>query len=185
MAPKDLFLPAELVHSGADLPPVCTRHGQPAVLRRRAAFQSRTPGWTYALLLVGVLPFAIVSMALRKQLACPAWPLCAQCSEKIKITKRISLGLIVATFAALAGAIALAGHSSTSVALLLLLAFMLFVASLVAFTLAGPGWIARAEVTRDGSALRLREVSPGFVAALPATPPPTWAPTPDSPPQGW
>jgi hypothetical protein len=183
MAASDLVLPAEMVRTAAGLPAVCTRHGEPAARRTRTTFQSSPPPWAFILLVVGVLPFLIVTTAMRKQLVCAAWPFCARCVSSIRTLRWVSLGLILGAVAAVVGGIALAGTDNALVPWLILLGLLLFVASLIVLTFTGPGRVARAEVTRDGFALLLRKAAPGFAAALPrwpplAEPPPTWGSPP-------
>ena len=54
-----VVLPAYWVSSGHGLPPVCSRHGEPAADGVAISVPSRPPGWAYALLVVGLLPFVI------------------------------------------------------------------------------------------------------------------------------
>jgi hypothetical protein len=68
-------VPTALVHSGA-APPVCARHGAPGSAQKRTTFVSQPPGWSYVLLLVGVVAFFIVTLVIRKTAVAPAWPYC-------------------------------------------------------------------------------------------------------------
>lgn len=193
--PKDLFLPAAMVTSGAGIPAaLCSRHGDPAVRGRRVTFISRPPGWSYVLLLAGALPYLLVAMALRKTLVAPRWPYCYRCNNRIRFSRLGALVLILAAIGTIAATITL-GRDHPDIGLWGVLLFgLLFIASLVVLVSSDPTRVARAEVTRDGFALRLREVAPGFVGALPSTPPlagppmppESWAPqTPGGAPAGW
>jgi hypothetical protein len=86
-------IPANRVGAGQGLPPVCSRHGEPAVEFVRTRLQSRPPGWAYALLLLGALPYIIAVNATRKVVVAPFWPFCAQC--KTFRVRRLIIGLLV------------------------------------------------------------------------------------------
>ena len=43
------------------LPAICARHGGPATSFRKANFHTKTPLWTYLLIPLGLLIFAIVT----------------------------------------------------------------------------------------------------------------------------
>src|SRR5262249_22509319 len=77
------------VFAGYGVPRVCARHGEPAV-GVKTLFRSRTPGWAYALLALGVLPFLIAVHATRKSMLAPSWPFCARC--KALRTRNLVLG---------------------------------------------------------------------------------------------
>lgn len=192
--PKDLFLPAAMVTSGAGIPAVCSRHGDPAVRGRRVQFISRPPGWSYVLLLAGALPFVLVTMVLRKTLVAPRWPYCYRCNNRIRFSRLGALVLILAAIATIAATITLGPDHPGVGPWGVLLFVLLFIASLFVLIYSDPTRVARAEVTRDGYALRLRDVAPGFVSALPSTPPlagppmpaESWAPQPPGgAPAGW
>jgi len=77
----DVSIPAPLVASGQGLPSVCGRHGEPADRHRRVVFRSTPPPWTYLLILLGVVLFAIVATVLEKRVKAPAWPFCPRCGS--------------------------------------------------------------------------------------------------------
>ena len=81
---------AGLVPSGAGVPSVCSRHGEPAVLHKPVKFISKPPGWTYALLLAGFVPYLIAVTALRREVRATSWPFCARCQQMHK--RRALLG---------------------------------------------------------------------------------------------
>lgn len=65
-------IPAPLVVSDQGLPRVCVRHGEPADRHKRVLFRSKTPGWTYLLIVLGVIVFAIVAAVMQKRVKAPA-----------------------------------------------------------------------------------------------------------------
>jgi len=98
----EVRIPAQFVATGWGTPTVCTRHGEPAVEQRRVTFISRNPGWSYLLLLAGVIVFIIVASAIRKTVAVAAWPFCARCNEERKRGLTIGLGIVAAGVVAIA-----------------------------------------------------------------------------------
>ena len=172
----DAFLPAHMVVTGVGVPSVCSRHGEPVAKRRKTTFQSRPPPWSYLLILVGVLVFVIVAAVLRKQLAASGWPFCARCVDERRNRLLAGAALMLSAVLATTVAVVLANDISAWLALFSLVAAL---AGLFFFAAAAPAALARAEVTQDGTALKLRRVSPGFVASLPAVPPPPpgWGPS--------
>jgi hypothetical protein len=98
----DVRIPAQFVATGWGTPTVCTRHGEPAVEQKRVTFISRNPGWSYLLLLAGVIVFVIVASAIRKTVATPAWPFCAKCNEERKRGLTVGLGIVAAGVVAVA-----------------------------------------------------------------------------------
>jgi hypothetical protein len=79
------------------MPNVCTRHGEPAVERRKLKLKTPTPGWAYALLFVGVLPFFLVAGAVGRTMRAPAWPYCARCKPLERTLAWGAAGLFVLT----------------------------------------------------------------------------------------
>ena len=114
----EVRIPAQFVATGWGTPTVCTRHGEPAVEQKRVNFISRTPGWSYFLLLAGVIVFVIVASAIRKTVTAAAWPFCARCNEERKRGLTIGLGFVAAGVVALA-LIAVLPSSSGPLALML------------------------------------------------------------------
>lgn len=179
---RDLYLPAAMVTAGGGIPAVCSRHGDPAVRGRRVQFISRPPGWSYVLLVAGVLPFMLVATAMRKTLVAPRWPFCASCNNRIRRSRLGALALILAAVGSVVAGITLSGQDSLLAAVGLALFTILFVAGLIVLVSSDPTRVARGVVSRDGYALRLREVAPVFVAALPSRPP---LAGPPMPPESW
>src|SRR3954468_12509908 len=98
----DVRIPAQFVATGWGTPTVCTRHGEPAVEQKRVTFISRNPGWSYLLLLVGVIVFVIVAAVIRKTVVAESWPFCARCAEERKRGRTIGLGIAAAGVVAIA-----------------------------------------------------------------------------------
>src|SRR6185436_15165607 len=88
-------IPSHWVAVGYGVPEVCTRHGQPAVERKKVTVVSRPPGWSYALLLARAIPFAIVATAVRKTVKAPVWPFCPECKRIRTRNLLIGLGVFV------------------------------------------------------------------------------------------
>jgi hypothetical protein len=86
-------IPAAVVAAG-QVPQVCGRHGEPAVTTKKFKVVSKPPAWTAVLILLGVLPYMIVVLALRKTAMASAWPWCAACVSLRKKLLGIGLGAI-------------------------------------------------------------------------------------------
>jgi hypothetical protein len=158
-------LPASWVAAGYGVPGCCTRHGEPATQPRATALISRPPGWTYALLLAGALPFLIAVMVLRKTVTSPAWPFCARCValRKTLLLRGLgTLGLAAAVFV-LGIALASAG-SDVAVVFVVLLAAVLVITGIVVTTRSAAPLLARAVVSGDGQWVVVREADERFAA---------------------
>jgi hypothetical protein len=159
---KPLYLPAQMAVSGAALPDLCQRHGQPAFKRVKARFVSPLPAWTYLLLLAGFLPFVIVAEVTRKRIDALAWPVCLSCQQVRRRNLAVAGGLAVAMLGAL---------FLGSAVVVLVAETALFVGLVIVLSRLQWNVIAAADVTGDGIALRLRQPFSGYERALP--PPPT------------
>jgi MFS family permease len=162
-------IPAPLVVSGQGLPRVCVRHGEPADRHKRVLFRSKTPGWTYLLVILGVIVFAIVAAVLQKRVKAPAWPFCPRCADLRTRRLLIGIGLVVLSVVAvvvLAGAL----PADSSYGPLAVVAFVvLLFAGLIFIALAGWAAIASAFASRDGTAVEVRRPAARYVAeAAPA-----------------
>lgn len=146
-------LPANWVAAGYGVPQVCSRHGEPAV-REPVGLQSRPPGWSYGLLLLGALPFLIVLLATRKTVAAPSWPFCARCKAlRIRLLVIGPLAAVGGCAVTVVGAGVAGGHGQGRVigAPLIVLGVLVMVTGVVGAVLSGSGPLARAQVTRDGA----------------------------------
>jgi hypothetical protein len=93
-------IPAFWVAAGQGVPTVCARHGQAATTPKKCQFMSKPPGWSYLLILVGVLAFLIAVMVTRKTVKAPIWPFCDTCRSGR--TRWLAIGLGVAAVSAVA-----------------------------------------------------------------------------------
>jgi hypothetical protein len=156
-------IPAQLVVSGQGMPRVCARHGEPADRHRRVLFRSKPPSWTYLLIILGVILFAIVATVLQKRVKAPAWPFCSGCAALR--TRRLLVGVGLMVLAVLA-VVVLAGTlppGSTYGPLVVLAFVVLLLVGL--FFIAQSGWaaIASAVTSRDGAAVEVRRAAVRFV----------------------
>ncbi|MDG4820796.1 hypothetical protein O7635_02880 [Asanoa sp. WMMD1127] len=156
-------IPAQLAASGQGMPRVCARHGQPADRHRSVVFRSKPPAWTYLLIVVGVILFAIVATVLQKRVKAPAWPFCRQCAALRTRRMLIGAGLIVLSVVAVIG-LSVALPPSSSYGPFVVVAFVaLLLAGL--FFIAQSGWavIASAVASRDGAAVEVNRPAPRFL----------------------
>jgi hypothetical protein len=164
-----VVLLADWVLAGHGVPQVCARHGEPAA-GVKTQFRTRTPGWAYALIVLGVVPYFIAVYATRKTIFAPSWPFCAQC--KALRTRNLVLGLSgmavgIALFCAM-GAVASADFvGARAVAyLLVILSLAAFIAGVVVTGRAAPGALAQAWVREDGEWLDVWSPNPKFAAQV-------------------
>lgn len=88
-------LPAALLSSSWGPPTLCVRHGEPAFGNKFVKFMSPQPLWTYILLPLGVIPFLLVTVMVRKWVEVKAWPFCVRCRHERKRNILFSVGLLV------------------------------------------------------------------------------------------
>jgi hypothetical protein len=159
-------IPAPLVSAGAGIPPVCVRHGEPAVKTKKVLFRSYTPRWTYLLILFGLIPFAIVAAVLQKRVKAPAWPFCARCGQLQRTRLLTGIALVVL---AVLGVALLAGvlpEDSAYGGVAILGFVVLVLVGLGIASLSARSAIAAGHVTRDGSMVELRGPHPDFAEAV-------------------
>jgi hypothetical protein len=157
---------AGLIPNGAGVPAVCSRHGEPAVLRKRVKFQSKPPGWAYALLLAGAVPFLIVVMVMRKEVQAEAWPFCEQCRQMHK--KRTLLGLVLFLPLVLIFVLALANQDGAAtgpaLVVLMLAALFGFLGGMAAVARGSYRLLPQGFVARDGNSVGFAKAHPAFAA---------------------
>jgi hypothetical protein len=172
---------AALVRNGSGIPDVCSRHGEPPTRRRRIVIESSPPGWTYALIPFGMLPFGVVRAVLRRAIVAPVWPFCDRCRRRRGIAIAIASVIVAGGLAEMV----LAFRSSDADVGIARFAVGLAIAMLgyIGFHWVTPAAVAGARLTRDGQLVTLRGVSTAFEARLPAAPPtrPQWMPATDAP----
>ncbi len=167
-------IPANLVGAGYLVPPVCSRHGEPAVKFAKTRMQSRPPSWAYALLIFGALPYLIAVTASRKTVIAPEWPFCAQCNT-LRV-RRLVIGLVVVAvgaalpFISAAAASTVAGQPNRTSGSIIALGslfgiFVLIGGAAVAVRSSRPA-LARAQVSRDGAWVEVRKPDGRFTAQV-------------------
>jgi hypothetical protein len=88
-----IAIPASLIENGTGIPHVCARHGESAVVGKPVKFWSKPPIWSYPLIVIGVLPFVIVTLLVRKEVRASAWPFCARCVRLHH--SRLTIGIVL------------------------------------------------------------------------------------------
>ncbi|MEP6667239.1 MAG: hypothetical protein ABJA81_12400 [Nocardioidaceae bacterium] len=106
-------------------PPICARHGKPATSVKSRAFNTRTPGWCYVLILVAVLVFVIVAMSMRKTVK-GQLPACADCSRDRRRFFANMVAGCVGSIALITSAVAVTSGALVIVGFVALLAALLF-----------------------------------------------------------
>jgi hypothetical protein len=140
------------------LPPICARHGGPATRLVPRKFFTRAPGWSYLLILISLLVFAIVTLSIRKTVP-TALPACLQCTRDRQQFIALAISGWVAAFAVMVVAVTFASD------LILVLGLMAFLAALV-FTFAGDYFRVAGNLNADLLWVTLNRVDETFAAAI-------------------
>jgi len=140
------------------LPPICARHGGPATRLVPRKFFTRAPGWSYLLILTGLLIFAIVTLAIRKTVP-TALPACAQCTRDRRQFISLAISGWVSVLAVMVVAFTLASD------LLFVLGLVAILAALV-FTFAGDYFRVAGTVNKDLVWVTLKGVDDTFAATI-------------------
>jgi len=140
------------------LPPICARHGGSATTRVRRKFYTRPPGWTYVLILISVLIFAIVTLSMRKTVS-TALPACGQCTHD----RRQFVALAISGWVAVLAIWVVAGTFASSA--IFLLGLVAILAALV-FTFAGDYFRVAGTVNEDLVWVTLKRVDATFAGAI-------------------
>ena len=179
-------IPAGWVAAGQGMPNVCARHGRPAVERARIRLISKPPSWTYGLVFLGGIVFAIVTMALRKTVWAPAWPFCDQCRARRNQLMAIGLSIVTLGVLGLAGTIALIGANPDhpAIGLGLLASILVLFAALVVLARSKWVFLAGANVSEDGQWVIVR-AEYRFVQAAAGITPTQAGPAYVAPPPGY
>ena len=162
----EVRIPAQFVATGWGTPTVCTRHGEPAVEQKRVNFISRTPGWTYVLLLAGVIVFVIVAAAIRKTVVARAWPFCARCNKESRHDVTAGLGLLAAGVVAFALTAVLPSEASGPVVFLGIV--LLLVGFIVAVRGGNRALRANGHVVDGGRTVHFNRAHEAFAAQVAA-----------------
>ncbi len=161
----EVRIPSTFVSTNWGTPTVCARHGEPTAESKQMQFSSPPPGWTYALLLLGVLPFVIAVVVLRKTVGAPAWPFCAHCVQGRKKRLTIGLGTVAAGVVSFALALVMPNDQVTAAGVLLLLGIVLVLTGyIIAMRGANRTLIAGGRVTQDGQLVEFRKAHEAFAA---------------------
>ncbi|HEX4432861.1 MAG TPA: DUF2510 domain-containing protein [Frankiaceae bacterium] len=153
----DVWLPQQMVEYGY-LPPVCVRHGLPAVRMQRAPSYSRTPLWVIPFMFVGLLLALLIAVAIRVTVW-GAWPVCEVCESRRRQLRNATLGCLAASGLTVVAAIGLSPQW-------LVLEVLIIPAAIVFWALADWSRVTSSFVDRKLAVVRLKKPSPGFVAAL-------------------
>jgi hypothetical protein len=155
-------IPAQLVTSGEGVPRVCVRHGEDQTATRKVVFRSRTPGWVYPLVLLGVLTVVIVAAAVQKRVTARSWPLCDRCRATGRKRVLVGLGLAVLSVLMLVVLVNVVPAGSRYSAVIGVGTILLLAVGLGIASRASSAVLAVGETTRDGSAVRFDPAHPRF-----------------------
>jgi hypothetical protein len=157
---------ARRVTLGHGIPPVCRRHGHPATHRLNLTVESSPAGWSYALLLAGLLPFAIVRALTRLAIRAAQWPFCDRCRRGRRIVATVALVIMAAGVIIFASGITAEPQDFDWSRILAGLVVM--IVGYVGLHWARLSVIAGLRLTRDGQRVEIRNPSAEFEARLPA-----------------
>ncbi len=159
-----ITLPAAQVAAGAGhLPPVCPRHGEPAVEHRSIKLISKPPAWAAIFILGGGILYLIIVLAVRKSVQAPAWPWCATCTAQRRKLLAIGLPLVGAGVLLFAGGIA---TNSAEGALVALVGVLVLLAGTIVAARGGAVPMTGAVVSKDGGHVEIAKGSDRFLMAL-------------------
>ncbi|WIM94991.1 hypothetical protein ACTOB_007052 [Actinoplanes oblitus] len=159
-----IAIPSSLVQNGTGIPDVCSRHGQPAALRKPVKFWSKPPVWSYFLIAFGALPFLIVTLVIRKEVRAEAWPFCPECAKLHKNRLIIGIGLMLL----FPLSIAVGGSFGDAGPVLILVALVLAFIGLILQSRGTYRVLPWGFTSRDGSTVDFPKAHPQFVAAAQA-----------------
>ncbi len=148
-------VPARIASNPGTTLQVCARHGERADRPAPVVFRSRPPIWTYALILLGVLPFAIVATILQKRIKAPAWPFCARCGEARLARVAGGIGLVFLAVIVFVAVSTLAPESDFATGFSAVICVGLLLTGLFLATGSGRAAVAGGYATPDGTAVRV------------------------------
>ncbi|MEH0954814.1 hypothetical protein [Micromonospora sp. CPCC 205554] len=128
-------------------------------------FRSTPPTWSFLLILLGVLPFAIVATIMQKRVTVPNWPFCRACARQRLRRLLGGIGVALLGFIAVIGFSAAMPPSSSLTAVVVILSFAVLLAGVVFASTSGWATLAAAKLASDGTSLRLRKAHPNFSMA--------------------
>ena len=141
-----------------------TRHGEPAVLHKPVKFISKPPGWAWALIVAGALPYLIAVMLLRKEVYAPSWPFCARCQQMHKKRTLIGAGLFLPLILLFAVAFAAPDAGGTAAAWFGFVAVIACVVGIGVLARGSYRLLPQGFVARDGKAVGFPKAHPAFMA---------------------
>jgi hypothetical protein len=146
---------------------VCSRHGQPdeAGSGTPVRLFSRPPPWALLLILVGVLPYLIVVLVLRKTVDAAHWSFCAACRTQRQRRMAIGIGVVVLGLACFVAAASAGGPDGP---LLTPLAMVVIICGAIVAGRAGRQFIAQATVSGDGQWVEVHNPHQQFAMAFAA-----------------
>lgn len=159
-----IHIAAGLIPSGAGVPAICSRHGEQAALHKPVRFLSKPPGWAYALLLLGALPFLIAVLILRKEVRATSWPFCAKCQQLHKQRTLLGAALFLPLVLAFVLIAAAPDGPAPAVTLLMVASFFACIGGMVALTRGSYRMLPQGFVTPDGNWVEFAKAHPAFVA---------------------
>ena len=168
----DVAIPAAWIAQGT-LPPICARHGGPATRHRRRRFDTRTPTWVLALVLIALLLAAIVALALRKSVQGEI-PECEQCVRDQRRFKLTVVGAWVGDVVVLLLAVNFGGAG-------LILWLLVTLAALIWSFAGGQRYRVHGTLSKDQQWVAMRGSSEEFAAAIDAVVRPTEPVVPPQP----
>jgi hypothetical protein len=158
----EVRVPAHFVSSGWGTPTVCVKHGEAAVERKNVRFISPPPGWSYVLVLAGVVVAVIVMLAIRKTVEAKDWPFCEHCRQDRRKGLIIGLGIVAAGVAGLVPAFSIPGDGG---ALLTLLCVLVLVAGYILSIRGGSRvLLGGGRVIDGGQTVQFRKAHEAFAA---------------------
>jgi len=159
-----IVLPTWWLVRGGAVPAVCRRHGRAPVKRVAVDVESSPAGWSYALLLAGLLPFAIARAVSRRAVRVPSWPFCGRCRRDRRVVVAASAALMVG-----GGVVFVSGFGFAYEDLEWSRSIVGLIVMLAGYGLlhwARSSVIAGLRLTRDGQGVEIRRPSAGFGAGL-------------------
>jgi hypothetical protein len=155
-------IPSNWVAANVGMPDVCTRHGEPAIERRKLKLSTPTPGWAYVFLFFGVIPFLIVDGFLGRTMRAPAWPYCTRCKA---LRRQFAWGA-AALFILTVVLTGIAALSEGQPGWAFLVAFVAFIGGVALVHLAST--LARAELSQDGVWVEVKGAHRAFAGQVAA-----------------
>ncbi|WBB75614.1 hypothetical protein O7602_08960 [Micromonospora sp. WMMD1128] len=149
-------VPVAALRQPGGAPSACVRHAAPATRRKSVLFRSTPPTWSFLLILLGVLPFAIVATITQKRITMPNWPFCHAC-KRLRLRRLLDgIGVALLGFIAVISFSATMPPSSNLTAVVVTLSFAGLLAGVAFASTSGWATIAAAKLSSDGTSLRLR-----------------------------